>query len=72
MVGSMNGRTAVANNQEITDGIARAVFNAMTAAQSGGGGQYINNTIMVDGVAIARAVTKGQEQLNRRYSPVMV
>lgn len=69
MVGSMNGRTAVANNQEITDGIARAVFNAMTAAQSGGGGQYINNTIMVDGDVIARAVTKGQERLNRRYSP---
>ena len=69
MVGSMNGRTAVANNQEITDGIARAVFNAMTTAQSSGGGQYINNTIVVDGDVIARAVTKGQERLNRRYSP---
>ena len=72
MVGKFsNGRNAVANNEQITDGIARAVFNAMTTAQSSGGGQYINNTIMVDGVAIARAVTKGQEQLNRRYSPTM-
>lgn len=71
MVGSMNGRTAVANNQEITDGIAQAVYSAMVSAQSSGGGQYINNTIMVDGMAIARAVTKGQSQLNRRYSPTM-
>lgn len=66
-----NGKTAVANNEQITDGIARAVFNAITTANSSSGGQYINNTIMVDGVAIARAVTKGQEQLNRRYSPSM-
>ena len=64
-----NGKSVVANNEQITDGIARAVFSAMTAAQSGGGGQYINNTIMVDGDVIARAVTKGQERLNRRYSP---
>ena len=70
MVGSLNGRTAVANNQEITDGIAMAVFNAMTMAQ-GNGGQYINNTIMVDGDVIARAVTKGQDRMNRRYSPTM-
>jgi len=70
MVGSMNGRTAVANNQEITEGIAMAVYNAMTMAQSGGG-QYINNTIMVDGDVIARVVTKGQEKMNRRYSPTM-
>lgn len=74
MVGSLNGRTAVANNQEITDGIAQAVYSAMVSAQSNGNGgstQYINNTIMVDGVAIARAVTKGQEKLNRRYSPIL-
>lgn len=67
-----NGRTAVANNEQITDGIARAVYSAITAANSGGGSTpYINNTIEIDGVAIARAVTKGQERLNRRYSPTM-
>lgn len=68
-----NGRTAVANNEQITDGIARAVYSAITAANSGNGSgtQYINNTIEIDGVAIARAVTKGQERLNRRYSPTM-
>lgn len=66
-----NGKTAVANNEQITEGIARAVFNAMTTAQSSSGGQYINNTIMVDGMVLARAVTKGQSDMNRRYSPTM-
>ena len=68
-----NGQSVVASNEQITNGIAQAVFNAMTMANSGGNGkQYINNTIMVDGVAIARAVTQGQETLNRRYSPITV
>ena len=71
LVGNINGRTAVANNDQITNGIAQAVFNAMTSAQSSGGGQYINNTIMVDGMVLARAVTKGQNDMNRRYSPTM-
>ena len=68
-----NGKTAVANNEQITDGIARAVYSAITAANSGGGStQYINNTIEIDGVAIARAVTQGQDRLNRRYSPTTI
>lgn len=65
-----NGKTAVANNEQITTGIAQAVYSAMMASNSGGA-QYINNTIEVDGVAIARAVTKGQRSLDRRYSPTM-
>ena len=72
MVGRFsNGRTAVANNEQITNGIAQAVYSAMVSAQSSGGGQYINNTIMVDGEVLARTVTKGQEKMNRRYSPTM-
>lgn len=70
LVGNINGRTAVANNDQITSGIAQAVYSAMMASNSGGA-QYINNTIEVDGVAIARAVTKGQRSLDRRYSPTM-
>lgn len=72
LVGNINGRTAVANSDQITTGIASAVYSAiMSANGSASGGQYINNTIEIDGVAIARAVTKGQEQLNRRYNPTM-
>ena len=67
-----NGKTAVANNGQITEGIASAVYSAiMSANGSASGGQYINNTIEIDGVAIARAVTKGQRSLDRRYSPTM-
>jgi len=72
MVGKFsNGRTAVANNQQITEGIAQAVYRAMTMANNGNNGSYINNTITIDGEVIARAVTKGQSSLNRRYSPTM-
>lgn len=35
LVGSMNGRTTVANNQQITDGIYRAVLQAMREARNG-------------------------------------
>lgn len=65
-----NGRTAVANNEQITTGIANAVYSAIMSANSGGITKYINNTIQIDGRTIARAVTIGQEDMNRRYSPV--
>ena len=67
-----NGRTAVANNEQITEGIARAVYSAMVSANGSGSGQhYINNTIQIDGKTLARAVTVGQDKLNRLYSPTM-
>ena len=74
MVGKFsNGKTAVANNEQITDGIAKAVYSAIMNANASSGNSgnvpYINNTIQVDGETIARAVTKGQQSLNRRYSP---
>lgn len=73
MVGRFsNGRTAVANNEQITTGIANAVYQAMMMANGGNNnGSYINNTIMVDSEVIARAVTKGQQSISRRYSPSM-
>ena len=68
-----NGKTVVANNEQITDGIAQAVFNAMVSANAGNSGEhYINNTIYIDDVAVARAVTKGQNKLSRRFSPTTV
>lgn len=39
MVGRINSRTAVANNDQITEGIARAVYSAFMAANSSGGGK---------------------------------
>ena len=68
-----NGRTAVANNAQITQGIAQAVFNAISSANSmnGGSERYINNTIYIGEEEVARAVTRGQEKIGRRHSPTM-
>lgn len=67
-----NGKTAVANNEQITNGIAQAVFNAITSANSQNGGDIpVQTTIYIGEEQIARAVTKGQKKLDRRYSPTM-
>ena len=69
-----NGKTAVANNEQITQGIAQAVFpavyNAVRSAMSesnNGGNQMIDNRIYIGEEEVARAVTRGQQKLNRRY-----
>ena len=68
-----NGKTAVANNEQIIAGISQGVYSAVTAAMSRNSGNagYIANTIVVDGEVIARTVTKAQQKQNMRYSPVM-
>lgn len=72
LVGSFsNGKTAVANNEQIVKGIENGVYNAVMSAMSNNnsGSSYISNEIIVDGEVIARSVTKAQEKINRRYSP---
>lgn len=66
-----NGKTAVANNGQIIEGISAGVYNAFAKAASSNnsGSKYISNEIIVDGEVIARTVTKAQEKQNRRYSP---
>lgn len=66
-----NGKTAVANNDQIIAGIETGVYAAVSKAmsQNNGGSQYIANEIIVDGDVIARSVSKAQERQNRRYSP---
>ena len=66
-----NGKTAVANNEQIVKGIENGVYNAVMSAMSNNnsGSSYISNEIIVDGEVIARSVTKAQEKINRRYSP---
>ena len=69
-----NGKTVVANNQQIVDGIQAGVYNAVMNAMShsNGSASYISNEIIVDGDVIARTITKAQEKQQRRYSPQMV
>ena len=67
MVGRFsNGKTAVANNQEITAGIARAVYDAFTAAISdvgseGGGSKNTEFVLNINGREFARAVFNDQQ-----------
>ena len=69
-----NGKTVVANNQQIVDGIQAGVYNAVinAMANSNSGASYISNEIVVDGDVIARTITKAQEKQQRRYSPQTV
>ena len=61
LVGNINGRTAVANNGEIMQGIAQGVYNAMIAANgsgSGGNGQDIRVVFTLDGDVLGEKVIK--------------
>lgn len=65
MVGQFsNGRTAVANNEEITEGIRRAVVEGMSAVLSGNSGTQ-NVNVYLDGKQITNAVTRNQRQMSR-------
>lgn len=72
MVGSMDGKTAVANNEQITDGIRAAVVEGIvsvlpsilssTTPQNGNG----DVVLMMDGKEVARAVNKANQTFVRR------
>ena len=65
MVGQFsNGRTAVANNEEITEGIRRAVVEGMSAVLSGNNNTQ-NVNVYLDGKQITNAVTRNQRQMSR-------
>ena len=63
-----NGKTAVANNEQITEGISTAVYDAFMTAFSQTGGSSGNDKevrIYLDGKEIARSTTKYQNQMAR-------
>lgn len=68
-----NGKTAVANNAQIVEGIQKGVYSAVSSAmaQNNSGSRYIANEIVVDGEVIARTVSVAQDRQDRRYSPSM-
>ena len=66
LVGTMGGRTAVANTEQITEGIKRAVIEGMSVVMANSGsGQPVS--IYLDGREIARSTTKYQNQMARAY-----
>lgn len=61
MVGTMNGSTAVANNQEIVEGIREGVFEAVSAAMLNSGDREIGVKVYLDG----REIRNSQSRLSR-------
>lgn len=75
MVGQIGRRTAVANNEQITTAIERAVVNGMmqvmmTAGERSGQDAVIEIPLIVGNEEIARASYKGQLSLDKRYRVV--
>ena len=62
MVGSMDGRTAVANNDQIVEGIRQGVYDAVMAANGNG-----NNDVSVKVYLDSREIRAGQERLSRAW-----
>ena len=67
LVGSINGRTAVANNDQIVAAVSQGVYSAVVAAMSnnnnGSGEQHIN--VYLDGKQITASVEKRQAERGR-------
>ena len=62
MVGTMGGRTAVANNDQIVEGIRQGVYEAVSAANNNGGGD-VQVRVYLD----SREIKAGQQRLNRAW-----
>ena len=63
MVGSMNGTTAVANNDQIVEGISQGVYAAVVAAMSQNSSERPTNVnVYLDGRQITATVEKHQRE----------
>ena len=62
MVGTMGGRTAVATNGDIVEGIRQGVYEAVTAA-NGSGNKDVSVKVYLD----SREIKVGQQRLNRAW-----
>ncbi len=62
LVGNIGGRTAVASNSDILNGIREGVYEAVTAANNNG-----NNDVSVRVYLDSREIKAGQQRLNRAW-----
>ena len=62
LVGTMGGRTAVANSDSIVEGIRQGVYEAVSAANNNGGGD-VQVRVYLD----SREIKAGQQRLNRAW-----
>lgn len=67
LVGTMGGRTAVANNDQIVSGIREGVFDAVLAAMSQSGGNGDRGEVVVKVYLDSREIKAGQYRLARAW-----
>lgn len=67
LVGTMGGRTAVANNDQIVSGIREGVFDAVLAAMSQSGGNGDRGEVVVKVYLDSREIKAGQDRLARAW-----
>lgn len=74
MVGSINGHTAVANNDQIVSAVSQGVYAAVMQAMSGDNGNNINLTVNLDGETVYKNVVKhnNQKVIQTGASPLMI
>lgn len=77
LVGRINGKTAVANNDQIVSGISSGVYNAVRSAMQGHGGNgnmNIHATFVMDGEVVGKQVIKYHNGVVKRTgtTPLMI
>lgn len=76
LVGRINGKTAVANNDQIVTGISAGVFNAVRSAMQGQGKGHMNihATFVMDGEVVGKQVIKYHNGVVKRTgtTPLMI
>lgn len=66
MVGSIGGRTAVANNDQIVEAVSVGVYNAVVDAMSRSGGNKQPTIVQINGREVFRAVQDESSSYRRR------
>lgn len=69
LVGSIRGRSAVANNDQIVEGIRQGVYEAVSAAQNGNQGGTVEVKLYIDGRQVAASVEKAQRERGATIYP---
>ena len=72
LVGTLNGSTAIMNNDQIVSSVSDGVARAVAAVLGGSQRDSVNDiTIKVDSEVLYRATKKGERKANGRYSTVV-
>lgn len=73
MVGSIGGKTAVANNDQIVEAIAQGVFRAVTEAMNGNSGNRKQEVVIyLDGKAMARRLYPYNQEVAREHGGSLI